>query len=156
MKLLRELIALILKEHEKLRRLYKAATVLACIVVFVTTYVLMLPAITLDKKAASQQTGLRLDPSQSSVIEMAEDTSLEDANQELGTAVPGDQEEFAGGEDGTDGNESEIAEDESGDEDSGSGAGDMSGGSSVESSGSDADEDYVEEDTSSGSGSDDA
>ena len=53
MKLLKELIALILREHKKLRRLYKAATVLACMVVFVTTYILMLPAITLDKKAAS-------------------------------------------------------------------------------------------------------
>ena len=143
MKLLRELIALILREHEKLRRLYRAATVLACIVVFVTTYVLMLPAITLDKKAASQQTGLRLDSSSSSMVEMAEDAGQEDANYELGAAAPGDEGDPAGkavgGEDGPS-NSSEGLEADS-EDGSGNNAGDPSGG------------DYGEVDTFSGNGS---
>lgn len=115
MKLLKEIIALILKEHEKLRRLYKAATVLACIVVFVTTYVLMLPAITLDKKAASQQSGLRLGPSGSSVIRMAADTGPEEDDQTLDAQLPADENASAGGAEETAVSTPEIAEDSSGD-----------------------------------------
>ena len=139
MKLLKELIALILREHEKLRRLYKAATVLACIVVFVTTYVLMLPAITLDKKAASQQSGLHLGPSQSPVVEMATDNGPEEAGQNI-DAVPGNEEESEGGADETDENASEITE-------AGSESG--SGGSAEDPSG-DGESYSEEEDASSG------
>ena len=61
MEFLRRLIAKIMNEHRRLRRLYRVVSVLACIVVFVTTYAMILPAITLDQETAEEQPGIEVE-----------------------------------------------------------------------------------------------
>ena len=52
MQFLQRLIENFIKEHVRRKRLYRVVSVLACIVVFVTTYAMILPAITLDRATA--------------------------------------------------------------------------------------------------------
>lgn len=52
MDFLRRLIEKFISERLRHRRLYRITAVLACFVVFVTTYALILPAITMDKRTA--------------------------------------------------------------------------------------------------------
>ena len=58
MQFLQRLIENFIKEHVKRKRLYRVVSVLACIVVFVTTYAMILPAITLDREMAAEQPGI--------------------------------------------------------------------------------------------------
>ena len=58
MQFLQRLIENFIKEHVKRKRLYRVVSVLACIVVFVTTYAMILPAITLDRATAAEQPGI--------------------------------------------------------------------------------------------------
>ena len=58
MQFLQRLIENFIKEHVRRKRLYRVVSVLACIVVFVTTYAMILPAITLDRATAEEQPGI--------------------------------------------------------------------------------------------------
>ena len=58
MQFLQRLIENFIKEHVRRKRLYRVVSVLACIVVFVTTYAMILPAITLDRETAEEQPGI--------------------------------------------------------------------------------------------------
>ena len=49
-----------LRAKKRLKRWQKAVSVMAAVVVFVTTYALILPAITLDKDTASGQSGIEI------------------------------------------------------------------------------------------------
>lgn len=78
MEFLLRLIEKIMKEHRRLKRLYKIFFVMACVVVFITTYALTLPAITLEKTIARSMPGINwyasaaMDPEAASVKEEAE------------------------------------------------------------------------------------
>lgn len=48
---LRKQIRSIMKDHKKRQMWYRIVTTLAVVVVFVTTYMLILPAITMENKA---------------------------------------------------------------------------------------------------------
>lgn len=63
MQFLQRLIENFIKEHVKRKRLYRVVSVLACIVVFVTTYAMILPAITLDREMAAEQPGIEAEVS---------------------------------------------------------------------------------------------
>ena len=58
MEFLRKLVEIIIRKHRQLKRLYRAVFVLSCIVVFVTSYALTLPAITLDRETAEASAGI--------------------------------------------------------------------------------------------------
>ena len=47
-----------MKLNRRMKRWKRAVSVMAAVVVFVTTYMMILPAITLDVKAASTQAGM--------------------------------------------------------------------------------------------------
>ena len=49
-----------IEANRKLRKLHRVVSVLAAIVVFATTYALILPAITLDQDTASAQSGIEV------------------------------------------------------------------------------------------------
>lgn len=51
------------KFHQRMRRWRRVVTAMAAVVVFITTYALILPAITLDDNSASDQEGLSLETS---------------------------------------------------------------------------------------------
>ena len=61
MQFLQRLIENFIKEHVRRKRLYRVVSVLACIVVFVTTYAMILPAITLDRETAEEQPGIEVE-----------------------------------------------------------------------------------------------
>ena len=58
MEFLRKLVEIIIRKHRQLKRLYRAVFALACIVVFVTSYALTLPAVTLDRETAEASAGI--------------------------------------------------------------------------------------------------
>lgn len=58
MEFLRKLVEIIIRKHRQLKRLYRAVFALSCIVVFVTSYALTLPAITLDRETAEASAGI--------------------------------------------------------------------------------------------------
>ena len=58
MEFLRKLVEIIIKKHRQLKRLYRTEFALACIVVFVTSYALTLPAVTLDRETAEASAGI--------------------------------------------------------------------------------------------------
>ena len=58
MEFLRKLVEIIIKKHRQLKRLYRTVFALACIVVFVTSYALTLPAVTLDRETAEASAGI--------------------------------------------------------------------------------------------------
>ena len=60
MEFLKELFYKLLQKHRRLRRIYRTFFSLACIVVFVTTYALILPALTIDRENATAQTGMKV------------------------------------------------------------------------------------------------
>lgn len=61
MQFLQRLIEIFIKEHGRRKRLYRVVSVLACIVVFTTTYAMILPAITLDQETAEEQPGIEVE-----------------------------------------------------------------------------------------------
>ena len=61
MQFLQRLIEIFIKEHGRRKRLYRVISVLACIVVFTTTYAMILPAITLDQETAEEQPGIEVE-----------------------------------------------------------------------------------------------
>ena len=60
MQFLQRLIEIILQKHRQMKRLYRVIFVLSCVVVFITTYALILPAITIDRDAANRMTGMKV------------------------------------------------------------------------------------------------
>ena len=56
-----------IKANRKLKRWQRAVSVMAAVVVFVTTYSLVLPAITLDKDTAQQQSGIEVAASEANI-----------------------------------------------------------------------------------------
>ena len=60
MHFLDRMIEQFIRAKRKLKRWQKAVSVMAAVVVFVTTYALILPAITLDKDTASGQSGIEI------------------------------------------------------------------------------------------------
>ena len=49
-----------IRANRRLKRWQRAVSVMAAVVVFATTYALVLPAITLDKETASAQSGIEI------------------------------------------------------------------------------------------------
>ena len=49
-----------IKVNKRLKRWQRVVSVLSAVVVFITTYTLVLPAITLDKETASTQAGMEI------------------------------------------------------------------------------------------------
>ena len=56
-----------IRANRKLRRWQRAVSLLSAVVVFVTTYALVLPAITLDKDTAQQQSGIEVAASEANI-----------------------------------------------------------------------------------------
>ena len=85
MDFLNELIARFLRFHYKHRRWHRALVSLAMVIVFVTTYALILPAISLDKERTARQPGISIgvtsNPSAAaneSELTLAENAALEE------------------------------------------------------------------------------
>ncbi len=90
MKFLERLIEIILREHRRLKRLYRVIFALACVVVFVTTYALTLPAISIDKETAARMAGMKAGAPQTRTVMgwASEETGATD--QAANAAEPGE------------------------------------------------------------------
>lgn len=101
--------------NKKMSRWQRVVTVLSAAVVFVTTYTLILPAITLDKNTAQQQPGIRVAASGANLEESG--TTAAEAEPEE-AAAPEEPEEIIGEEPGqvNEGPGEIIEEPEAGDE----------------------------------------
>jgi hypothetical protein len=67
-----------MRMNKKLKRWQRGVSALAAIVVFVTTYTLILPAVTLDVNTASTQAGIDIAESEPVVTESAEEVEPEE------------------------------------------------------------------------------
>ena len=90
-----------IKLNRKMRRWQRVVSILGAVVVFVTTYTLVLPAITLDKETASTQAGMEIAASEN---EPSEDGTVFESQPEEEAAVEeetkADEEEASGTESG--------------------------------------------------------
>ena len=107
-----------LKLNRKMKRWQRAVSVMAAVVVFVTTYALVLPAITLDKDTATTQAGIEIAASENEADEAGTvfESEQEDA---VAEEEPEEAEEPAAEED----KEEAVAEESSEEEDSSSESG---------------------------------
>ena len=91
-----------IKLNRKMRRWQRVVSILGAVVVFVTTYTLVLPAITLDKETASTQAGMEIAASEN---EPSEDGTVFESQPEEEAAVEeeteADEEEASGTESGS-------------------------------------------------------
>lgn len=60
MDLINKMVECFLKANRRLKRWQRAVSIMAAIVVFATTYAFVLPAVTLDKETASEQSGIEI------------------------------------------------------------------------------------------------
>ena len=60
MDLINKMVERFLKANRRLKRWQRAVSVMAAVVVFATTYAFILPAVTLDKETASEQSGIEI------------------------------------------------------------------------------------------------
>ena len=129
MQFLQRLIEIILKEHRRLKRLYRVIFVLACVVVFITTYALTLPAITIDKETAARMGGMQTGTSQYRVEmgKASDETATTDGSEEGGSPADSeaDSEELSSADDAEPG---EAADDSGFNEESGGGSGEDAAG----------------------------
>ena len=129
MQFLQRLIEIILKEHRRLKRLYRVIFVLACVVVFITTYALTLPAITIDKETAARMGGMQTGTSQYRVGmgKASDETATTDGSEEGGSPADSeaDSEELSSADDAEPG---EAADDSGFNEESGGGSGEDAAG----------------------------
>ena len=113
-----------IKMNRRMKRWQRVVSVLSAIVVFATTYALVLPAITLDVEAASTQAGIEIAASENesesggTVYDAATDEELEEAEQKLENetedmSVDEDSSSQSGSED------AELSEDEKDEEPAG-------------------------------------
>lgn len=117
MQFLQRLIEIFIKEHGRRKRLYRVISVLACIVVFTTTYAMILPAITLDQETAEEQPGIEVeaagDPAPAGEVNDesdAEEPEEAEPAEESEDAEPSGGDNGQGGADaGTAGNEADPA-----------------------------------------------
>ena len=129
MQFLQRLIEIILKEHRRLKRLYRVIFVLACVVVFITTYALTLPAITIDKETAARMGGMQTGTSQyrGGMGKASDETATGDGSEQGGS--PADSEADSEGLSSADDAEPGEAADDSGfNEESGGGSGEDAAG----------------------------
>ena len=85
-----------IRANKRLKKWQRAVSLLAAVVVFVTTYALVLPAITLDKETASTQAGIEVaasenDPDREGTVyeaEPEEEPSEETQEEDLQDAEP--------------------------------------------------------------------
>ena len=129
MQFLQRLIEIILKEHRRLKRLYRVIFVLACVVVFITTYALTLPAITIDKETAARMGGMQTGTSQYRVEmgKASDETATTDGSEEGGSPADSeaDSEELSSADDAEPG---KAADDSGFNEESGGGSGEDAAG----------------------------
>ena len=64
MNFLEKLVNALFTVHGRTKRWHKVVSVMAAVVVFVTTYALILPALTLDESTASDEPGIILEETQ--------------------------------------------------------------------------------------------
>ena len=120
MQFLQRLIENFIKEHVRRKRLYRVVSVLACIVVFVTTYAMILPAITLDRATAEEQPGIEVEAGSDPALsgEVNDGTDAEDpepAEPPEESVNPADPEPAGGGDSGqTGGEDADLTEGSSG------------------------------------------
>lgn len=104
-----------LTANRRLKKWQRVVSVLAAVVVFVTTYALVLPAITLDKETASTQAGMEIAASEQepgsdgTVYEADPEEEPDEVQAESGEEEP--QEESASEDSGS--QEAEVSEDQS-------------------------------------------
>ena len=60
MDLINKMVECFLKANRRLKRWQRAVAVMAAVVVLATTYAFILPAVTLDKETASEQSGIEI------------------------------------------------------------------------------------------------
>ena len=82
-----------IRVNKKLKRWKRGVSALAAIVVFVTTYALILPAVTLDVNTASTQAGIDIAESEPVVTESAEEVGPEEPQAEEPEEVQEEQEQ---------------------------------------------------------------
>ncbi len=82
-----------MRMNKKLKRWKRGVSALAAIVVFVTTYALILPAVTLDVNTASTQAGIDIAESEPVVTESAEEVEPEEPQAEEPEEVQEEQEQ---------------------------------------------------------------
>ena len=70
---LKKIVQYYLENHRKLSRWKKVVSIMAALVVFVTTYALILPAITVDKESSTPDKGIYLEGSEGETYEQEED-----------------------------------------------------------------------------------
>ena len=75
MERLLELIKLFLSEHGRMRTYRRILSVFISIVVFTTTYALILPAITLEAEVAQEQPGIEIEAAQPEQPSAAEESA---------------------------------------------------------------------------------
>ena len=123
MEFLQKLIEIIIRKHRQLKKLYRVIFALACVVVFVTSYALTLPAITLEKRVAQGMPGI---DARSKATNNADSTI--DSGGEGG---PDSEDHSAGADEDASG---QSQEDSSISDDQGEGSGDTDDGVSEEAS----------------------
>ena len=69
MKLLDKMVEYFIRMNRRMKRWQRVVSVLSAVIVFITTYALILPAITLDKDTASTQAGIEIADSDANVDE---------------------------------------------------------------------------------------
>lgn len=151
MQFLQRLIEIFIKEHGRRKRLYRVISVLACIVVFTTTYAMILPAITLDQETAEEQPGIEAeasnDPASAGAVSGESDTEEPEPEEPPEETVDTADPEPADGNGGQGGEDADPADGGSAQEaeDTGTSAGDdAQAGGTVEAAGTSATENSEE------------
>ena len=92
MKRLVDLFNKVIKKHKKLKKWQRIVTVLAAMITFVTTYALILPAITVEKDETDRVSGMYLEEAAELVEEVEDEAPLENALVPLSFVIAADQE----------------------------------------------------------------
>ena len=92
MKRLVDLFNKVIKKHKKLKKWQRIVTILAAMITFVTTYALILPAITVEKDETDRVSGMYLEEAAELVEEVEDEAPLENALVPLSFVIAADQE----------------------------------------------------------------
>ena len=117
MNFLEKLVNALFTVHGRTKRWHKVVSVMAAVVVFVTTYALILPALTLDESTASDEPGIILEETQEAAPEDEPAAAEEEAEESEEEEEAIDAEEIdPAEEESSEDSEEDPAEDETGDE----------------------------------------